>query len=862
MKAHILIAATAAMAFAAASPNSAGAIPISEPFGLVVAAASLPLTAAFVPAAPPATLVPVAAGSPAFPDAVCGNDLQPQNDSEPYEDHERLASSNDPCAVADNNLAREEAEVLKPKPPAVATASKVWDHTSRPQFLDAIRRRFELQPSELATIDRAGFAVPARLEVPSYAHGYHEVFQSQLPVYITADSIFHAIFASHDAVVERIERIRLLPMLAQVLSDMHCALHAAAPDYPPEVARDLDLYLLVARRLIADADQPHSAFEDHAVEHEADELVAKVTAASELTTVTLFGRPRLIDFTQFGPRGHYTDDEPMQRYFRVAMWASRLEFNLVSRSSRSSSPGPEPDPRETPREAITALALADLAMRSGAAKSIADLDTAWATLAGRREDVSIAQLAKLRVQVGSLTDPQVFDKLKAAIGDRFHRTTRLHPMPEGSHDLPAIATLIGPRITDDAGAVTLLVTGAIPDRQWLGVADVAYTFGLDRAKTYLSKDLAAFPTLNGQLEVARAQVASTPAGDDLYGAWLTAIRALARTPNGTVPSFLAGEAGKDLRLNTIAAAYGQLKHDNVLVAGQPYAEFGCEIPDGYVEPVPAAYDALIDYAARGTRLAVLLDPKDDGGVRAHFERVSQVLRVLRAIVGDELAGRPLTTAERRWLGMVAELNVNLGIDTTGHPPMYTGWYFDLFLDREKDGMRGAEYIADYFTSQDGVAYVGATAPRLGIFVVDAGGPPRAFVGPIARAYEVHGPLGTRYTDETARAISDRDEPWAAGYTVAAAPPPSSLQLHYDAEVRQLVLTSDHTLGKATIKVLDHHRVALESMDVTVKQGETRVAIKNRRIAGVFVELGDFRDFVVGDAYGDIRGQWGTPPPDQ
>ena len=819
MKQYVLIAAMAAALFAAASPNRAGAM-------------------------------------------VCGLDLLQQDDRESYEDHERLASSKDPCAVADNNLAREEAEILKSKPPAAAAAAQVWDHKSKPQFLDAIRRRFELRPAELAVIDRAGFAVPVRLEVPTYTHGYHEIFQSQLPVYITADSIFHAIFASHDAVVERFERIRLSPMLAQALSDMHCALGAAAVDYPRAVVRDLDLYLLVARRLLADADEPHSVFDDHAVEHEADELVAKVLAASEVATVTMFGRPRLVDFTQYGPRGHYASDESMQQYFRTAMWASRLEFNLVSRSSRSSEPGPEPDPSETPREAIAALALADLATRSGSAKYVADLDTAWATLAGRREDVSIAQLAELRAQVGSLTDPHAFDKLKTAIGDRFRRTTRLHPMPEDSSELPAIATLIGPRIVADAGAVMPLVNGAVPGRHRLGVADIAYTFGLDRAKTYLSKDLTAFPTLDGQLEVARAQVASTPSGDDLYGTWLAAIRALAHTPNGTVPSFLAGDAGKDLRLNTIAAAYGQLKHNYVLVAGQPYAEFGCEIPDGYVEPVPAAYDALIDYAARGVRLAALLDPKDDAGVRAHFERVGQVLRVLRVIVGDELAGRPLSTAERHWLGMVAELNINLGIETTGHPPMYTGWYFDLFLDREKDGMRGAEYIADYFTSQEGVAYVGATAPRLGIFVVDAGGPPRTFVGPVARAYEVHGPLATRYTDETARSLVNRDEPWAAGYTVAAAPQPSSLQLHYDPEARRLVLTSDRALGRATIKVLDHHRVAIETRHATVKQGETRVAIKNKRIAGVFVELGDFRDFVVADAYGEIRGQWGTPPPEQ
>jgi hypothetical protein len=792
----------------------------------------------------------------------CGGDLSQPLEPEAAADTGRRVSSKDPCAIADSNLARDEAEILKPKASAGTMPQRLWDHTSRPQFLDLVRRRFDLQPAEIGTLDRIGFVVPARLAMPSFAYAYHDIFQSQLPVYVTADSIFHAIFASHDAVVAALERSRLRPMLAQALDDMHCALKAAASAYPPEVARDLDLYLLVARRLIADAGQnPRSAFADPAVEREADELVAEARAASDLAQVTLFGRPRLVDFTQYGPRGHYASDEAMQRYFRAAMWTSRLEFSLVSRSSRSSAPGPMPDPTETPREAIDALALADLATRSGAAQTIGDLDKAWTALAGRREDVSIAQLAELRAEVGALTDPHAFDRLKAAIGDRFHRTTRLHPMPEGSRELPVIATLIGPRIVADAGALMPLVNGAVPGRNRLGVADIAYAFGLDRAKVYLAKDLAAFPMLGGQLAEARAQIARTPAGEDLYGAWLAAIRALATTPAGTLPSFMQGEAAKDLRLDTIAAAYGQLKHNYALVAGQPYAEFGCDIPDGYVEPVAAAYDALIGYAARGARLAALLDPKDAVGVRAHFERVGRVLRVLRTIVGDELAGRPLTLAERRWLGMVAELDLDRTVQMTGYPPMYTGWYFDLFLDRQGDGMRGADYIADYFTSQEGVSYVGATAPQLGIFVVDAGGPPRAFVGPVARAYEVWGPLATRYTDETARTLAQRDAPWASTYTIAAPPAPASLQLRYDADAGRLVFTSDRALGPATIKVLDHHRVAFGMLRATVKQGETDVPIRDKRMAGVSLEIGDFRDVVVADAYGEIRGQWGTPPPD-
>jgi hypothetical protein len=53
----------------------------------------------------------------------------------------------------------------------------------------------------------------------------------------------------------------------------------------------------------------------------------------------------------------------------------------------------------------------------------------------------------------------------------------------------------------------------------------------------------------------------------------------------------------------------------------------------------------------------------------------------------------------------------------------------------------------------------------------------------------------------------------------------------------LVLNSDHALGRATIKVLDHQRVAIETLHATVKPGETRVAIKDKRIDGVFVDAG-------------------------
>jgi hypothetical protein len=310
--------------------------------------------------------------------------------------------------------------------------------------------------------------------------------------------------------------------------------------------------------------------------------------------------------------------------------------------------------------------------------------------------------------------------------------------------------------------------------------------------------------------------------------------------------------------------------------------------------VPAAYDALIEYATRGGKVAALLDPRDRSGARGHFDRAIGTLRVLRAIVDDELANRPLTAREKHWLGMVTELTIDTSEDITGYPPVYSGWYFDLFLEAEADGMRGADFIADYFTSvEDGISYVGASAPRLGVFVVDTGGPPRAFVGPVARAYETHTPLATRLTDETAaaggaggrapRGIDARseetgggdpdgsaggaggraprgiNEPWAASYTVARPAAPPDLTLHYDRETGHVIVHADSALGPATVKLLDHHRVPLATVRQAIHEGDNAFAFhRTSKVGAVTIAIGAWRDWAVGDSYGEIAERWGRP----
>lgn len=786
-----------------------------------------------------------APGCPLVPLPRLADDQRPK---EGFEGEARIEkpAHGDRCETADSNLARVEKAILASNVDIKPAKSKPWDHKRAPEFGKLVERRLALAPAEQQRIAQQGFVVLGRQEFANYGKAFHEIYQSQLPLFVSIDAVLHAIYAGNDSLIADLEDEKLRGMLGDILDRLSCTLPAVAADYPADTARDLDLYLAVAQALMRGS-EPVSMFGDPAVEGDARAIVQRAVAAQDMDTrngVMMFGRRRVIDFTAYTPRGHYAANEDRQRYFRAGMWLSRIEFNLVSRSSRSSQPGTVPDPSETPREELAAFALADLIDRTRLGGEVGKLDTAWALLAGRREDVSVAQLAELRraAKIEKLTDPEAATTLRAAIGDKFSRTARLHYMPEGSKELPAIATLLGPRVVPDATATRPLVAGEVPDRTRLSAVDMAFAFGHDRAKAYLADELKRFPSLDHQLGVARDVITRTPRSDsDLYSAWLGAVISL-RESQGSLPSFTKTPAYADFRMNSALAAFGHIKHNYVLIAGESYFEGGCAIPDGYVEPAPGTYRMLLDYAERGKKAMAVLDADGSLGGAAYFAQLDQVLSVLANIQDRELADLPLTTDQRSFLSMVAEMEPG----TTGNPPTYTGWWFDMFRDRELDGLAPADFIASFFTG-DAIAYVGATAPRLGVFVVDTGGPPRMMVGPVARAYEYEGPVDHRLDDAAGRALAeaDRRDPWAASYTIARTPEPRLfLRWSPDGEAKEKAITveTDTALGPVTIEMYDHHRTGIAALTKNVQPGKTVFPIQRPRgqaVEGLHLHAGGY-----------------------
>lgn len=730
------------------------------------------------------------------------------------------------CFVSNDHIAREQRTIARESPTGSPAESRPWNHRSPPEHWSLVDRHLRFTPRERSLLDRNGFVALDRLSYDSYALAYHEIFRQQLPVYIGVDSVLHAAFVAHSTILQSVERRRLSPALGRMLASLRAALRANRLRIPEENRRDLDLYLSVAARLLHGESAPAPLFEQN---EERVENFAHFATSGGLEPVELFGRSRMVDFSQFTPRGHYTETiadsdsgeaDTLEAYFRAVQWLSRVEFNLVSRGSRSSALVVER--AETPREAIDALALARLVEDAGAQRTLAEFERVYHLFAGVREDVPLPTLAQ-RARDVRLGDSQAFAQIRAAIGGDFRRTTRLHFTPEGAGELPAISAMVGLRVVPDVAPLEGVVHDSVAGRTSISAADIGYMLGHSaRSMAMMTSEIQRFPSLIERLDEGSRELSrSAREGNDLYSRWLRAALSLAPMPSGTWPSFATTDAFRDYRLNSALVTYAQIRHNYVLLAGQGYDAYGCEIPDGYVEPAVETWDALRAFmtAARA------VDPSRS----AFFDRFVRVLDTLRTISLRERQGLALTASQKRWLGMVAEYIPRGGFHgDSGQPPKWTGWYFDLFVDREIGAEKAAHFIADYFTltNEGRVRYLGAHTPAMGAFVIDTNGVPRIMVGPVARGFERSEPIANRLTDDAAQSLEEGSARWRASYaTLSPTVPADDVEVFScdDGGTRVYVRgIPGHTVE---VTLLDHHG------DATSNTGRARVGNSGAAIIG-------------------------------
>jgi hypothetical protein len=634
-----------------------------------------------------------------------------------------------------------------------------------------------LNESELNKLGTQGFAISARQQFPNMAYGYKTIYGLDLPVYISLDSILDSVHQSYEDVLESLEQAWLIPDLRTLLTLARKNL-AGGGVTDAQTRKDLDFYLGVALGLLDNKAPQPVAGADAA---QLQDFVSRGFAASDgIKTVTLFGVNRDYDFSQFKPRGHYNDNEELQKYFRAMMWLGRTDFRLIETLSNG-------DRVFRRRQLESMLALRDLVQH---AESYARIDAVVSAFVGEHDYMHLAEVDSLMDDLGAKTaadvKPLSDQQIAQTIIDKGYGAQRIASQViykdldsvNETFPLDRSFAFLGQRYVVDSHVFSNVVYDRVlpktpgGDRRVLpDPLDVAYAaFGNSAALPILTPGLERYEYAP---ELERTRQLVDKHGEDfwqenLYNAWLGALRSVspaAESGTAKLPAVTKTEAWSKRILNTQLASWSQLRHDTVLYAKQSYTSgISCEFPDAYVDPYPEAFGHLASYAKLGQAVITTLGGDSSSPLldqaRKYFMELESVSNILRDMADQQQKGVPFNAAQMAFVNDA----VKSSIQGCGGPPTYSGWFARLLFN-STDTM--APTIADVHTDPGGdhepqVLHVGAGLPRLMVVTIDTCMGPRAYAGVAYAYHEVVTGLD-RMTDEewAPKAPAAADVPWMA-----------------------------------------------------------------------------------------------------
>src|SRR6185295_15552098 len=120
-----------------------------------------------------------------------------------------------------------------------------------------------------------------------------------------------------DAVLERAETKYLITELDTLLQDLRRRLAKNHDGFSETTLHDADVHLGVALSLLrGNLEEPVRGGSAERIA----QLYQAAVAAQGPQPVALWQVPRVIDFSQMKPRGHYQDSQKLSQYFRAVMW--------------------------------------------------------------------------------------------------------------------------------------------------------------------------------------------------------------------------------------------------------------------------------------------------------------------------------------------------------------------------------------------------------------------------------------------------------------------------------------------------------------------------------------------------------------
>jgi len=623
-----------------------------------------------------------------------------------------------------------------------------------------------LTEAEQAVLTEQGLVISTREQFPSFAYGYKSIYSSDLPVYVSADSILEAVHRAFDKLLQGAEQTVLIGELSSLLAGMRSRLSTAPFD--AQTIKDADTYLTVAQSLLDTADLTPTA---GANPTEINALVDKAVAGVGSAKVSLFGVDREEDFSQFTPRGHYTDTPGLSAYFKAMMWLGRVDFRLIE----TQSDGTQVFHR---RQFDAAVALHSLLQDD--LETFTLIDDTIGAFVGEHDSMTPMDMTGLLGALGvtsvteaaALSDEAIVAEIASGGWGSQRIASRLIVNDSETATLPLDRSfaLFGQRYTVDSHTFSNTTYDRVPDRWLPNPLDAAFTsFGNGAALPLLESEFGNQPYV-GALAKTRALVDAHEAEyweSSVYTRWLGALRSLSTLPEGAATPRTAGWQARTL--STQLGSWAELRHDTILYAKQSYTSgVSCEFPDAYVDPYPEFYRQIGELAAQV--LAVMESLPSGAG---DYKTVAQtwatdtqtIAANLQAMAENQLTGAEHSAELLDFINDAVNWDEEGGCGGTTYTNLQ-GWYLRLHLS-EYDAIELDPTIADVHT--DGnymrVLHVATGMPRLMVVTANTCSGPRAYAGVVFSYGEVVTDGLKRLTDEewldkvTHEQSSFPDVPW-------------------------------------------------------------------------------------------------------
>ncbi|MBM4395862.1 MAG: DUF3160 domain-containing protein [Deltaproteobacteria bacterium] len=620
--------------------------------------------------------------------------------------------------------------------------------------MDLIDGALVLTKAEKDRVAADGFAVLDRVRFANHPLGYLDIYQKDLPLLVTADSILFAIHKSYDEMLKQVEEKALIAALDAMLATTHgqVVLAPSGDALLADATCDADLLLAVARSLLAGKPVATVCTANAA---KRDELIGLADKLQPVE-IELFGRPYpcvpcSYDFSQFKPRGHYTETDELKRYFRSMIWLGRTQLM----------------PTRFQRELVASGLLLQSLEAGGAYEGWKQFDAAIRAFVGKSDNLTFEGLEEFLDDQGAddlaLRDPVKGPSLMAALEAGGYADQRImsqimmtDPTSSSPTALPPAFAFLGQRFVIDSyvfNNVTydrIVFEGAKIHRYMPSPLDPMFVLGFQEALPLLKGELDGF-RYAGNLNALRYLVDSYDAAfwtESMYNVWLDAIRGLAADTTGAAyPQAARTKAYALKSMHAGLASWAELRHDTILYVKQSYTGEVCDYPDAYVEPFPEFYSKIAAFATVSRELFESLSlPLPDGfraQVAGYFGRLSEAAGTLAAVASAQAEGEARTPEQTAFLrSLVMEDNM------CGGPP-FTGWYRDLFFDASESTFEFKPTIADVHTDSNStdVLHVGTGWANPMVFVADTSCGVKAYVGPVSSYFEHREPGFGRLTDE-------------------------------------------------------------------------------------------------------------------